>query len=302
MLLRIQVFSAAGQLSRTFRAELPRDVGSPGGSAADIARSGVARWPPHRALHRPGRRSDSLGDRDDGSNERLVALGPGRCVRGHLPSCVVRRVPRSTVRVARWKTTIPMALLCVRQGARVRGRRRERLALIDTEAHAGCSIVSPAGRIDSMRIIVQRRCTADRGDRGGLSESELDGVVEHGLSGIPTRLPRSRRTRPHADVEGTGPGLPILPVLRSVHVDAQRGASGSRRSTTWPGADPPPFEVFAADGVHGSGRVSLARRDSTGGSSSTAFARTWRSATDYVLGVWTDELDVQYVRMYRLDR
>ena len=37
MLLRIQVFDPGGRLSRTLRAELPRDVGSPGGSAPDRA-------------------------------------------------------------------------------------------------------------------------------------------------------------------------------------------------------------------------------------------------------------------------
>ncbi len=65
------------------------------------------------------------------------------------------------------------------------------------------------------------------------------------------------------------------------------------------GAEPPPFEILAPDGTW-LGSVSLPP------GLHRAFiqyqAPYMEIGDDYVLGVWTDELDVQYVRMYRINR
>ena len=65
------------------------------------------------------------------------------------------------------------------------------------------------------------------------------------------------------------------------------------------GAEPPPFEILAPDGTW-LGSVTLPP------GLHHAFiqyqAPYMEIGDDYVLGVWTDELDVQYVRMYRINR
>ena len=93
------------------------------------------------------------------------------------------------------------------------------------------------------------------------------------------------------------PRAPHLPVLRSIHVDAA--------GHVWlqpyyvAGAEPPPFEILAPDGTW-LGSVTLPP------GLHRAFiqyqAPYMEIGDDYVLGVWTDELDVQYVRMYRINR
>ena len=84
ILLRIQVFDPGGRLFRTFRAELPRDIGSPGGSAPDRAvgvvddqlivrfvelddeaTAGIARWIDYRLV---------AVDLTDGSATSLIVV------------------------------------------------------------------------------------------------------------------------------------------------------------------------------------------------------------------------------------
>ena len=86
-------------------------------------------------------------------------------------------------------------------------------------------------------------------------------------------------------------------MLRSVHVD---GAGHLWLKPYYvAGAESPPFETFAPDGTW-LGSVTLPP------GLVRAFtqyqAPYMEIGEDYVLGVWTDELDVQYVRMYRIDK
>ena len=91
------------------------------------------------------------------------------------------------------------------------------------------------------------------------------------------------------------PRAPTVPVLRSVHMDVQ--------GNLWvapfylAGAEPPPFEVFAPDGTW-LGSVALPPGLDRGFIQYQA--PYMEIGADYVLGVWNDELDVPYVRMYRL--
>ena len=89
----------------------------------------------------------------------------------------------------------------------------------------------------------------------------------------------------------------MLPVLRSIHIDT----TGHLWLQPYfvAGAEPPPFEVHAPDGSW-LGSVSVPP------GLQRAFvqyqAPYMEIGEDYILGVWTDELDVQYVRMYRINR
>ena len=93
------------------------------------------------------------------------------------------------------------------------------------------------------------------------------------------------------------PRAPVLPVLRSIHVDA----TGHLWLAPYyvAGADPPPFEIHAPDGTW-LGSVSVPP------GLQRAFiqyqAPYMEIGEDYILGVWTDDLDVQYVRMYRITK
>ena len=283
MLLRIQVFSAAGQLSRTSRAELPRDVGSPGGSAADRAvgvadgrliirfvelndeaTPGIARWIDYRLV---------AVDLQDGSATSLIVVdgeevelrgGNGGGYSENL--YVFGNMPDFGVAAGT-------------------------IAVIDTEAYR----VQLVSALDGATERIIRSEVSPRAVTDAVFEAELEGIVEMVFPN-PDAAPAEevdafrRMWRGHARA-------PVLPVLRSVHVDA--------RGNVWvapfhlAGADPPPFDVFAPDGTW-FGTVALP----------PGLVRAYvhyRSpyleiGEDYVLGVWTGELDVQYVRMYRLDR
>lgn len=93
------------------------------------------------------------------------------------------------------------------------------------------------------------------------------------------------------------PRAPHLPILRSIHVDA----AGHLWLQPYyvAGAEPPPFQILAPDGAW-LGSVSLPP------GLHRAFiqyqAPYMEIGDDYVLGVWADELDVPYVRMYRINK
>ncbi|MYA12275.1 MAG: hypothetical protein F4237_07900 [Gemmatimonadetes bacterium] len=282
-LLRIQVFDAGGRLSRTLRAELPRDVGSPGGSAADRAvgvaggrliirfvelndeaTTGIARWIDYRLV---------AVDLQDGAATSLIVVdgeevelrggdGGGYSenyyVFGNMPEF---------------------------------GAAAGTIAVIDTEAYR----VRLVSALDGATERIIRREVAPRAVTDAVFEAELDGIVEMVFPN-PDAAPAGEVDMFRRMWRGYT-RAPVLPVLRSVQVDAQ--------GSVWvapfhlAGADPAPFDVFAPDGTW-LGTVALPPR----------LVRAYihyRSpyleiGGDYVLGVWTGELDVQYVRMYRLHR
>lgn len=166
-----------------------------------------------------------------------------------------------------------------------------RLAVIDTEAWS-VRLISPHG---GATTAVLRRDVPPRAATAALFDLHLDGIVKMAFAD-----PEQAATE---DVERVRrmwrgfPRAPRLPVLRSIHVD------GAGHLWLQPyyvaGAEPSPLEILAPDGTW-LGSVSLPpglRR---------AFiqyqAPYMEIGDDYVLGVWTDELDVQYVRMYRINK
>lgn len=167
------------------------------------------------------------------------------------------------------------------------GAAADRVAVIDTEAYS-VRVLSPTdGTIE--RIV--RRDVEPREATDAVFEEHLAGILAMFSSAPPEEIDRIQQ------MWRDTPRAPVLPVLRSVHVDA----TGHLWLAPYyvAGAEPPPFEIHAPDGTWlGSVAVPPGLQ--------RAFiqyqAPYMEIGEDYILGVWTDELDVQYVRMYELRR
>ena len=281
VLMRIQVFDPDGRLVRTLRAELPSDVGAAGGSAPDRAvgvvdgrlivrfaemaggtTTGIVRWVNYRLV---------ALDLRDGSATSLIVVG-GEEVD------LVRREDGSLSDGRYLFFNLPEF-----------GAAAGPVAVIDTEAWR-VRLVSP---LDGSIERIVRRELAPREVTDEIYEAHLEGIVGMvAQTDAPAEqvdfVRRMWREYPRART---------LPVLRSVHVDA----TGHLWLAPYyiAGAEPPPFEVFAPDGTW-LGSVALPPGLERGFIQYQA--PYMEIGTDYVLGVWRDELDVQYVRLYRLNR
>ncbi len=165
------------------------------------------------------------------------------------------------------------------------------LAVIDTEAWS-VRLVSPR---DGAVAAIVRRDVTPRETTAALFDLHLDGIVDIAFPdtdrAAPEGVERLRR------MWRGYPRAPHLPVLRSVHVDA----TGHLWLQPYyvAGVQPPPFEIHAPDGTW-LGSVSVPAGLQRG---FIQFQAPYMEiGDDYLLGVWTDELDVQYVRMYRIRR
>ena len=282
-LLRAQLFDPGGRLARTYRVAISEGEAPGRGVLADKAvgvvdgllvvrfieygeriPSGVVRWPPERV---------AALDLADDSVRSLIVL-PGN--EAYMQA-----------REGGGYTDSPYVFYNGPEYGAAAGR----LAVIDTEAWS-VSLISPR---DGATTAVFRRDVAPHAATTALVDLHLDGIV-----GLAFADPDQA---PSEDVErfrqrwGGYPRAPRLPVLRSVHVD---GAGHLWLKPYYvAGAEPPPFEILAPDGTW-LGSVSLPP------GLVRAFtqyqAPYMEIGDDYVLGVWTDELDVQYVRMYRINK
>ncbi|MCY3704485.1 MAG: hypothetical protein OXH08_03150 [Gammaproteobacteria bacterium] len=282
-LLRAQLFDPQGGLVRSFRVAITEGEAVGRAIAADKAvgivdgllvvrfiesgdevPTGVVRWPLERV---------ATLDPADGTVRSLIVV-PGR-------EQVVR---------AREEGGLSQGTYIFAKEPEY-GAAAGRLAVIDTEAWS-VRMISPR---DGATTAVFRRDLAPREATGALFELHLDGIVEIAFADpdqtAPERVDGLRR------MWRGMPRAPHLPVLRSIHVD------GTGHLWLQPyyvaGADPPPFEVHAPNGTW-LGSVALPP------GLHRAFiqyqAPYMEIGDDYVLGVWTDELDVQYVRMYRINK
>ncbi|MCY4510308.1 MAG: hypothetical protein OXG35_25605 [Acidobacteria bacterium] len=284
MLLRIQVFDAAGRLARTFRAELPRDAGSPGGSAPDRAVGVVGGRLIVRFVELDDEATPGIGSR--WIDYRVVAV---ELQDGSATSLVVVDGEEVDLRVGDGNgySEERYAFGNMPEFGAAAGT----VAVIDTEAYR-VRLVSPLdGAIE--RII--RREVTPGAVTDAVFEAELEGIVQMVFPN-PDAVPAEQVDRVRRMWRGFA-RAPVLPVLRSVHVDAQGNIWVARFHQA--GADPLPFDVFAADGSW-LGAVSLP----------PGLVQAYihylspylEIGDDYILGVWTGALDVQYVRMYRLNR
>ncbi len=281
VLMRIQVFDPDGRPARTLRAELPSDVAAPGGSAPDRAVGVVDGRLIVRFAELPGRATTGMVRWVD---YRLVALDLRD---GSAASLVV--VGGEEVELVRRDDGRLSEDLYVFGNMPVVGAAAGPVAVIDTEAWRVRLVSSLDGSIE--RII--RREVEPPEATDAIYEAHLEGIV--GMvagAGAPAEqvefVRRMWREYPRA---------PTLPVLRSVHVDA--GGNIWLAPYYIAGAEPPPFEVFAPDGTW-LGTVALPPGLERGFVQYQA--PYMEIGDDHVLGVWRDELGVQYVRMYRLNR
>ena len=284
-LMHAQVFGPDGDPARTLRVALTDGETAGRTAAADKAvgvvdgllilrfieygdsnemPTGIVRWPLERL---------AAADLSDGNARSLMVLP------GHEAEVRVREG-------GRWSISSYVFFKGPEYGAAA-----GRVAVIDTEAWS-VRLVSPR---DAAITAVYRRDVAPREVTGALLNLHLDGIVAIAFPDPDAAAPE--------DVEGLRrmwrdrPRAPQLPVLRSIHVDA----TGHLWLAPYyvAGADPPPFEIHAPDGTW-LGSVSVPS------GLQRAFvqyqAPYMEIGEDYILGVWTDELDVQYVRMYRINK
>ena len=281
-LVRAQVFDSGGRVARTLPVLVP-GLATTTGSSPDKAvavldgrlivrfidlgvgtPSGIVRWP----------------------DERVVALD---LASGTGTSLMVVPGPEAMVE---WRAEDHYI-----HGSYVFGKGPEygaaagRLAVIDTEAYA-VRIVSPT---DGSLLSLVRRDVAPLEATEAVFQSLLDGVVEEVFADPEEAPPEQVALLRQNWTER--PRAPLLPVLRSVHVDGTGNLWVTPHYVA--GADPPPFEVFAPDGLW-LGTVSIPPGLDRG--FLQYGAPDLEIGDDYILGVWTGELDVQYVRMYRLNR
>lgn len=282
-LLRAQLFDPQGRLARTYRVAISEGEATGQGTLADKAvgvvdgllvvrfiesgdevPTGVVRWPLERL---------AALDFADGAVRSLIVL-PG-----------LEQVMR-----AREEGGLSRRRYLFANGPEF-GAAAGRLALIDTEAWS-VRLISPR---DGATTAVFRRDVAPRAATAALVDLHLDGIVALAFAD-PDQAPTEDVERVRRMWRGYL-RAPHLPVLRSVHVDA----AGHLWLQPYyvAGAEPPPFEILAPDGTW-LGSVSMPP------GLVRAFiqyqAPYMEIGDDYVLGVWTDELDVQYVRMYRIDK
>ena len=93
-----------------------------------------------------------------------------------------------------------------------------------------------------------------------------------------------------------------LPVLHSLHLDAVGNLWVEPYSL--PGADVAPFQVYTPDGTW-LGTVAMPpglSLEAGGLRTGTGSKSAFEIGDDYILGVWRDELDVEYVRLYALEK
>lgn len=278
-LMRAQLFDSQGGLARTQRVSAPAGEATRLGSVSDKAVGVVQGRLIVRFIDLSERTASGIVR---WPNERLVSVDLGT---GDATSLLV--VP-GVEAVVEWREDGGYRHASYTFGKMPEyGSGAGRLAVIDTEAYS-VRMVSPTdGSIE--RIV--RRDVAPREATDAVFAAHVDGIA-----GMVGDLPKERveqirqmwRDRPRA---------PELPVLRSIHVDATGHLWAAPYYVA--GAEPPPFEIHAPDGTW-LGSVSLPP------GLQRAFiqyqAPYMEIGEDYVLGVWTDDLDVQYVRMYRINK
>ncbi len=274
-LLRAQLFDSDGGLARSIRTVLPRGDAASGGSAPDKA-IGIAK---NNLIIR-------FVELAEGTDQGIVRWLDERVVAFDLAdgsASVLTVVPGEEVERLSDLSTVLLTFGNMPEY----GAAADRVAVIDTKAFS-VQVLSPVGGMVE-RIV--RRDLAPQEATDAVFEVHLTGILEM-VSGVPaeeaSRIQQMWRDRRR---------VPVLPVLRSIHVDA----TGHLWLQPYyvAGADPPPFEIHAPDGAW-LGSVSVPP------GLQRAFiqyqAPYMEIGDDYVLGVWTDDLDVQYVRMYRINK
>ena len=163
-----------------------------------------------------------------------------------------------------------------------------RLAFVDTEAFSVRSISLDDG--SPTRIL--RRDEPVQEVTGEHVEAYVDWMADRNITYGGYSRERAEASKPRWR---NRPMAATLPVLQSIRLDAAGNLWVEPYSL--PGAEVPPFEVYDLDGnwlgsVAMPPGLSLVDRPRIG----------FEIGDDYILGVWFDELGVQYVRLYGLEK
>lgn len=275
-LRRVQVFSPVGEFARSFVVETSRPTLVPDKVVGVVDRStvvirlidatsgvseGIQRWP-HEVLTRI--------DLARGTTESVV----------YLPGAHTNVEVREEDRIS--------------QGRVMFGKENEfaaaagRIAYLSTDTFA-VHLLDPAGApgltirrpVQPIEVTPEHRATYIR--------NNLDIAFPEGSDPDPEY---ERRFRQMLDGMAV---LPDLPMLRSVQLDSE--------GNVWVepyyilGERPLPFQVFSADGTW-LGQVEMPEGFHRG---YIAYqAPYYQIGSDYILGVWQDDMEVQYVRLYEL--
>lgn len=282
-LLRIQVFGPDGRVARSIRVEMsgtgfePRDIlGVSDRSLVVTFNDRRGEPPPPRVARWPGVRiaTHSL---DDGSIRTVMD------------------VPGPEAHMIREGGRVGYNLYQFGKGPRfaVSGGT---LALVDTERFEVRSI----GLDDGSTTRTLRRNEPTRNVTSEHVEAwiETSMSVTRGLEGMPKSAKEDMRRRMRES-----PMASTLPALHTIHLD--------RVGNLWVepfsplGSDVPPFQVYAADGNWLGDVVippGLSLEMTPGLRIGWGPGPGFEIGDDYILGVWRDELGVEHVRLYALEK
>jgi hypothetical protein len=163
-----------------------------------------------------------------------------------------------------------------------------RIATLSTDTFA----VNLLGLDGSPLLIIRREgepAPATDGEFGRYVDGVLDLVFPEGRDASPDDMERFRQglfNEPRAST---------LPILRSAQLDAEGDVWVERYYH--PGEELPPYLVFGPDGTW-LGEVAMPPGLDRG--FIPYQAPSFQIGADFILGVWKDELDVQYIRLYEL--
>ena len=263
---RVQLFDPDGGPVRAFRVEAPGSGAPPTGVIGVSGRHLVLTFnaggaePEDGIVRWPAVRIATLS-LEDGS-VRVVMDAPGPEVRADVDGALVRVMEYPFGKGPRYSVSAG------------------RLAIVDTERFSVRSVSLDDGAVTA----ILRRDEPVR----EVTDEDVDADVEWMTSVSATaglHVPPGLREQPMA---------PTLPALKSIHLDAGGNLWVEPHSRR--GSQVPPFRVYTPDG-RWLGTVGVPP-----GLQQENLGLTVRLeiGEDYILGVWRDELEVEYVRMYGL--
>jgi len=161
-----------------------------------------------------------------------------------------------------------------------------RLALVDTEVFSIRFLSLDDGSVSAML----KRDEPVREVTGEHVDAYVEWMVARNMYGGRTR----KDVEPYIPMWRGDPMAETLPVLLSIHLDAVGNLWVEPFSPH--GAETPPMEVYTPEGDW-LGNVAMPPDLHLG---SRGIRSGFEIGDDYIIGVWIDDLDVQYVRQYAL--
>ena len=263
---RVQLFDPDGGPVRTFRVEAPWSGAPPTGAIGVSGRHLVLTFsagggePENGIVRWPTARIATLS-LENGS-VRVVMDVPGREVRAAVDGAMAQVMEYPFGKGPRYSVSAG------------------RLAVVDTERFAVRSVSLNDGEVTA----ILRRDEPVR----EVTDEDVDAYVEWMTAGSVAaglHVPPGLREQPMAST---------LPALKSIHLDASGNLWVEPHSRH--GSQVPPFQVYTPDGEWlGTVAVPSGLQQENLG-----LPVRFEIGGDYILGVWRDELEVEYVRMYGL--